>query len=238
MTRLDGQVAVVSGASRGIGLAVARALAGEGARIVMLARGATELEARARELGPCAHAIACDVADSVAVQRAAAAIAERYGASPDILVNNAGLFQLATVANTSPDDFVAVLDVNLLAPFRLIRAFLPGMRARGRGHVVGIGSIADHATFPENGAYAASKHGLRALHDVLRAELRGSGLRVTIVSPGPVDTPLWDPIGPDERPGFTPRAQMLAPTAVAGAVCYAVTQPGDVNVDLIRVSRS
>src|SRR5205807_1935193 len=80
------------------------------------------------------------------------------------------------------------IEVNLVAPFRLIRALLPVMRLRGRGDIVNIGSIADHMAFPENAAYAASKHGLRALHDVMRAELRGTGVRVTLVSPGPVDT--------------------------------------------------
>ena len=94
-----------------------------------------------------------------------------------MLVNNAGIFQLAPVAQTAPDAFLATLDANLVAPFRLVRALLPGMLARGSGHVVTIGSVADRATFPENGAYAASKYWLRALHEVLRAELRGTGVR-------------------------------------------------------------
>jgi NADP-dependent 3-hydroxy acid dehydrogenase YdfG len=92
--------------------------------------------------------------------------------------------------------------------------------------------------FPENGAYAASKHGARALHEVLRLELRGSGVRATLVSPGPVDTSLWDAIDPDRRPGFTPRSAMLDATAVADAVVYAVTRPGAVNIDELRLSRS
>jgi NADP-dependent 3-hydroxy acid dehydrogenase YdfG len=112
------------------------------------------------------------------------------------------------------------------------------MRDRGSGHVVTIGSVADHTALPHNAAYAASKFGLRGLHEVLRAELRASGVRATLVSPGPVDTPLWDAIDPDQRPGFTPRAMMLSPDAVAGAVLYAVTQPPEVNVDELRLSRS
>jgi NADP-dependent 3-hydroxy acid dehydrogenase YdfG len=76
------------------------------------------------------------------------------------------------------------------------------------------------------------------VHDVLRAELRHSGVRVTLVSPGPVDTPLWDAIGPDTRAGFTPRARMLSPDAVAAAVLFAVTQPADVDVELVRLSHS
>jgi NADP-dependent 3-hydroxy acid dehydrogenase YdfG len=112
------------------------------------------------------------------------------------------------------------------------------MRARRRGDIVSIGSIADHATFPGNAAYAASKHGLRALHDILRLELSGTGVRVTLVSPGPVNTSLWDEIDPDSREGFTPRTRMLSPDAIAAAVLYAVTQPPEVDVELVRLSRS
>ena len=237
-TSLAGRLAVVSGASRGIGLAVSRSLVEAGVRVIMLARGKAELDARAHELGTAAHAVTCDVGAEVDVERAAASIRERFGEAPDIIVNNAGLFRLTPVEKTSPTDFTAALDINLVAPFRIVHAFLPAMRARGRGDIVAIGSIADHTPFPDNGAYAASKHGLRALHEVLRAELRGSGLRVTVVSPGPVDTTLWDPIGPDNRPGFTPRRLMLPPSAVAAAVCFAVSQPPEVDIDLIRLSRS
>jgi NADP-dependent 3-hydroxy acid dehydrogenase YdfG len=103
---------------------------------------------------------------------------------------------------------------------------------------VTIGSIADRAAFPENGAYAASKFGLRALHEVLLAELRGSGVRATLVSPGPVDTALWDEVNPDQREGFTPRARMLSAAGVAAAVRFAITQPAGMNVDELRLSRS
>ena len=228
--------ALVTGASRGIGLAVARALAAE-MRVVMLARGAEELEARAAEIGPNALAYSCDVTDAAWVDTLVGHLRD-VGGAPEIIVNNAGLFELARVEDTAPDAFARALDVNLAAPFRIIRAFVGAMRARGRGHIVTIGSIADHAIFPENGAYAASKWGLRALHEVLRAELRGSGVRTTLVSPGPTDTPLWDPVSPDDRAGFTPRAQMLPATAVADAVLYAVRQPPSVDVEEIRLGRS
>jgi NADP-dependent 3-hydroxy acid dehydrogenase YdfG len=235
---LDGRTAVVSGASRGIGLAVARALTENGARVVMLARSADELAQRAAELGPRAHPVACDVGSASAVEGAVAAIREHCGAAPDIIVNNAGLFHLESIERTTVGELERTLAVNLVAPFRLLHAFLPELRARGGGHVVAIGSIADHTTFPENGAYAASKYALRALHEVLRAELKSSGVRVTVVSPGPVDTPLWDPIRPDTRDGFTPRSAMLPARAVAASVLFAVTQPPEVDVELIRLSRS
>ena len=235
---LAGRTAVVTGGSRGIGLACARALAAAGARVAMLARGEHDLRAAAAAVGASALPIACDVADREALRRASDAIRREAGAAPDIVVSNAGAFHLAPLEAMDAETFDETVETNLVAPFRLVRAFLGEMRARGSGHIVTIGSIADRMVFPENGAYAASKHGLRALHEVLRAELRGTGVRATLVSPGPVDTPLWDPIGPDTRPGFTPRAAMLAPEAVADAVLYAVTRPGEVDIDELRLSRS
>ena len=101
-----------------------------------------------------------------------------------------------------------------------------------------LGSVADRNIFPGNAAYSASKYGLRALHEVLRAELRGRGVRTTLVSPGPVDTELWDPIDPDNRAGFTPRAQMLTSADVADAVRWVVLAPSAVNVDELRLSHS
>jgi NADP-dependent 3-hydroxy acid dehydrogenase YdfG len=232
------RTALVTGASRGIGLAVARALAERGTRVVMLARDAAALRSAAGAIGPGALPVACDVGDARSLDETIARVRAELGEAPDVLVNNAGSFKLATADTADPRDFARAIDVNLVAPFRLVRAFLPDMRARKRGHLVSIGSIADHVAFPENSAYAASKFGLRGLHEVLRTELIGSGVRTTLVSPGPVDTALWDEINPDERPGFTPRASMLAPDAVAAAVMFAVTQPADVNIDEIRVSRA
>ena len=239
---LAGRVALVTGASRGIGLATAHALAAAGARVVLVARTADALaraaERIAVEHGVAALALPCDVRDAAAVDAVLERAVAWGGAAPDVLVNNAGVFELAPVAATAPDGFLATLDANLVAPFRLVRAVLPAMLARGAGHVVTVGSIADRHAFPENGAYAASKFGLRGLHEVLRTELRGTGVRASLVSPGPVDTPLWDPIGPDARPGFTPRAAMLPAEAVAAAIVYVVTAPAVVNVDELRLTRA
>lgn len=232
------RTAVVTGASRGIGLAVARALAERGIRIAMIARTPETLRDAAASIGANALAIQCDVGDAQSVDAMIQHVRAELGDAPDILVNNAGLFRLAPARSTDPADFVAALEINLVAPFRLIRAFLPAMQDRKRGHLVTIGSIADRAAFPENGAYSASKFGLRGLHQVLRAELAGSGVRATLVSPGPTDTPLWDEIDPDNRQGFTPRASMLRSEAVAAAVLFAVTQPAEVNVDELRLSRA
>jgi NADP-dependent 3-hydroxy acid dehydrogenase YdfG len=229
---LADRTAVVTGGSRGIGRAVAESLTAAGARVTLLARDAESLERVAGELG--ARAIPCDVANASDIDRALASIGE----APDILVNNAGRFQPLPLDETSPAALATALEVNLVAPFRFVHAIVPKMRARGRGDIVSIGSIADHQTFPGNAAYGASKHGLRALHEVMRTELRGTGVRVTLISPGPVDTSLWDEIDPDSREGFTPRSRMLSPNAVAAAVLFAVSQPRDVDIELVRLSRS
>jgi len=236
-----GRWALVTGASAGIGRALAEQLAAEGANLFLTARRLDRLNEIADWLrmqrGIEVETLAADLIEPGAPNEIYKRT-EASGIHPSLLVNNAGSFKLATADTADPRDFARAIDVNLVAPFRLVRAFLPDMRARKRGHLVSIGSIADHVAFPENSAYAASKFGLRGLHEVLRTELIGSGVRTTLVSPGPVDTALWDEINPDERPGFTPRASMLGPDAVAAAVMFAVTQPADVNIDEIRVSRA
>jgi NADP-dependent 3-hydroxy acid dehydrogenase YdfG len=230
--------AVITGASKGIGAALARRFTAEGAQVALLARTAGPLQAFASQLGTLARAFPCDVTNAADVSTVAERISTEFGGAPDVLINNAGLFQLAPVDAMQPADFTAIIATNLVAPFLLARAFLPGMRTRRSGTVVTVGSIADRAVFPENGAYAASKHGLRALHEAMRMELRGSGVRATLVSPGPVDTPLWDPVNPDSREGFTPRASMLTPDDVADMIWFAVSRPAGVNIDELRISRS
>ena len=233
---LAGRWAVVTGASRGIGAEVARRLAADGARLALVARSRDALTTLARELG--AEPVVCDVGDPAQTERAAEQIGTLAGGAPDIVVNNAGTFSISAAHKTTTEHFRRTLEVNLVAPFALVRAFLPGMRARGSGHLVTLGSVADRNIYPGNAAYSASKYGLRALHEVLRAELRGSGVRASLVSPGPVDTEIWDPIDPDRQPGFTPRAQMLTPADVADAIRWVLLAPDTVNVDELRLSRS
>jgi NADP-dependent 3-hydroxy acid dehydrogenase YdfG len=238
MTSPDVRTALVSGASRGIGLATARVFVESGMRVAMLARGVDALEAAATSLGPLALPFACDVGEGCAVDDVVHKVRVEFNGAPDVIVNSAGVFTLATFDTADPNDFAQAVDVNLIGPFRLVRAFLSEMRARKSGHIVSVGSIADRVAFPENAAYAASKFGLRGLHEVLRAELVGTGVRATLVSPGAVDTALWDEVDPDNRPGFSPRSAMLLPVAVADAVLFAVTQPSNVNIDELRLSRS
>jgi NADP-dependent 3-hydroxy acid dehydrogenase YdfG len=235
---LSGRTALVTGASRGIGAAVARRLGAAGARVVLLARNAEALRTLAGDIGAGAVAVPCDLSDSGAAEVARSALGRIGVEAPDIIVNNAGAFFVTPAHETTVGAFRDMLELNLTAPFAVVRAFLSAMRARGSGHLVTIGSIADRVAFPGNAAYAASKFGLRALHEVLRAELKGSGVRVSLVSPGPVDTPLWDAVDSTVRVGHTARQDMLTADAVAEAVSFVVTAPASLNVDELRLSHS
>ena len=234
---LHGRRILVTGASRGIGAAVARVVAAAGAHTVLVARSAGPLQEMAASLAN-AQAHPADLADAAAVARLAAEAPERLGGPIEVLINNAGIFTLAPVTATDDATIDAMLALNVAAPFRLLRSVLPAMRAAGTGHVITIGSVADRTTFAENGLYAATKYGARALHEVVRQELKGTGVRTTLISPGPTDTPLWNPIAPDTRPGFTPRSGMLAPESVADAVLWALTRGDAVNIDELRLSHT
>jgi len=235
---LRGKTALVTGASRGIGYAVARAFTGVGMRTWMLARTPSQLHHSAHALGKLAIAEVCDVSDVEAVRITVARIAADCNGAPDVVVNNAGLFPLAAIEDTSVEEFASALNTNLLAPFHLTRAFLPAMRTRGSGHNVLIGSVADRSVFPGNASYAATKFGSRALHEVLRMETLGSGVRSSLVSPSATDTSIWDAVDPDNREGFTKREAMLRTDAVADAVLWVVSRPPEVNIDELRLSRA
>jgi NAD(P)-dependent dehydrogenase (short-subunit alcohol dehydrogenase family) len=235
---LDGRSAIVTGGSKGIGLACATALAGAGARLFVLARHEQELASAADRIGAVATPIVCDVSRREDLEQAVRVVREALGGAPDIIVNNAARFAPMPAATMPLDEFETTLRVNLVPYFALVRAFLDDFLARGSGHIVSIGSIADRVAFADNAAYSASKFGARGLHEVLRRELRGSGVRVTLVSPGPTDTPIWEPVNPETRVGHTPRSQMLDAASVADAVLFAVTRPPQANIDELRLSRA
>ena len=231
--RLSGQRVVLTGATGGIGRAVADRLAQLGAALVLVARRAEPLEKLAEDLG--ATAVAGDVTDEGFVERLAAFVEDQWGDAPDVLINNAGAFTLSPIVETEPAEVRRLLAVNLRAPFELTKRFLPGMLARGSGHIVNVGSIAGRKPFRGNAAYSASKYGLRGLHEVLVEELRGTGLRATWIEPSAVDTPLWEDLDPDSREDLPSRAEMLAPAAVADAILFAVTRPPSVVVEELAI---
>jgi NAD(P)-dependent dehydrogenase (short-subunit alcohol dehydrogenase family) len=226
VSALAGRVALVTGASRGIGAATAEALRAAGARVVRVARA---LPADEDFLD-----LPADLTDAAQVDALAGRVRSEVGA-PDLVVSNAGGFLLRPLEQTTMADFDAQVAINLRGAFAVARVFLPMQRDAGRGSFVTVGSVADHVGFPENAAYAASKYGLRGLHETLLAEYRGTGVRLTLVSPGPTDTDIWAPFDPDRREGFPRRAEMLRPADVADAVLFVATRPPHVLVDWLRL---
>ncbi|HEX6307020.1 MAG TPA: SDR family oxidoreductase [Longimicrobiales bacterium] len=233
---LGGRIAVVTGATGGIGRAVAERLCAAGARVVLVARKSAAL----RELAASVRGVPveADVATEAGVARVAAAVDVLGGDGADTVVHAAGAFELAPLAATSVEAFDRMVAVNLRAAFLLVRRFVPGMVERGSGHVVTIGSIAGRQPFPANGAYSASKFGVRGMYAVLAAELRGTGVRATFVEPAATDTALWDAVDRERNAGLPQRSAMLSAEAVADAVLYAVTRPVDVLIPNILVERA
>jgi NADP-dependent 3-hydroxy acid dehydrogenase YdfG len=238
MGSLNGRTAVVSGASRGIGAGIAAALAVEGARVVMLARNEAKLKERSASLKGSIP-IVCDVTKPESVEKAAKRIASELKGAPDILVNNAGIFGVSMIEETSTDFFIETINTNLVGPFLLVRSFLGEMKKRKTGHIVTIGSVADRAIYSGNAAYSAAKFGVRAIHHVLRAELRGTGVRATLISPDATDTEIWETVIITD-PAGKPHSKrvMLSPDDVVAAVMFALTQPERVNIDELRLSHS
>jgi NADP-dependent 3-hydroxy acid dehydrogenase YdfG len=218
----------VTGASRGIGLAVADALGKAGMHVVRLSRSLKDATAKNRT------DIQADVAQPAAVERAIGRVEKELGV-PDVVVNNAGVFLVKPLAETTQEDFTTTLATNLTAPFLVARALIPRMVERGSGHLVSVGSISDYIGFPGSSAYAASKFGLRGMHEVIRAETAKTRVRTTLISPGPVDTDLWDAVDPDSKPGFTKRKDMMRAEDVAAAVLFAVSLPERVTITEIRM---
>jgi NAD(P)-dependent dehydrogenase (short-subunit alcohol dehydrogenase family) len=188
---LRGKVAVVTGGSRGIGLAIARALAAEGVSVSVTGRDASHLsEARPRieGAGPAqVETLQADVRVYAEVERAIAATVARFGGL-DILINNAGIGLFANVADMRPDQWSAVIDTNLTGVFNACHAAVPRLRERGGGFIVNISSLAGKNAFPGAAAYCASKAGLNAFSEALMQEVRYDNIRVSYVMPGSVAT--------------------------------------------------
>jgi 3-oxoacyl-[acyl-carrier protein] reductase len=218
-TTVQGKVALITGASRGIGLAIARSLAGLGAKVALCARDPQRLEAATAELkraGASVVAIPADVraADEIAhLVRAA----EQSLGPIEILVNNAGIGYFAPVQEASEADWDSVLDTNLKGVFLLSKAVAPGMIQRRSGHIINIGSLSGKSAFAGGAIYCASKWGLLGLTQCMAEDLRSYGVRVSAVLPGSVATDFSPHTGKDT-------SKMLQPDDVAHAVESIVTQ--------------
>lgn len=223
MSDLTGEVAVVTGATKGIGEAIARALADAGAQVAVTSRDAEAAEGVAGTLGREHIGLAMDVRSTVAVDVAAAEIVRRIG-TPTILVNNAGVNRIGPAESFTDDDWESVLDVNLTGVYRSCRAFGRLMLDAGKGSIVNVSSLSARMGLPGRAPYAASKAGIVGLTQTLGVEWAGRGVRVNAVLPGPVRTPMVaDAIArgildEHEITERTPAGRIAQPEDVAGAV--------------------
>jgi NADP-dependent 3-hydroxy acid dehydrogenase YdfG len=231
MTRLLDKVALITGGSSGIGLAVARSFLNEGARVAIVGRSQTKLQTALDQLRGGANLVShcADVAEMAQVQRTVDAIGRHWG-TVEILINNAGVnTKRRALRELTPETWRLLLGVNLDGAFHCIHAVLPGMIARKEGVIVNINSIAGKRASPVSGAaYSASKFGMRALGLCVAAEERESGIRVHNIMPGEVDTPILE-----ERPQpvtVEQRQKILKPEDVAAAVLFVTTLPRHVSV--------
>jgi len=191
MNSLNGKVAIVTGGSRGIGLAIARALVAEGVRVAVTGRSAAHLSTARRSIeaaGPGAvETLQADVRNRADVQRAVDATTARFGGL-DIAINNAGVGVFTNVASMTPEQWSEVIDTNLTGVFLVCHAVLPHMRSRGGGFIINISSLAGKNPFADGAAYCASKAGLNAFSEALMQEVRYDNIRVSYVLPGSVAT--------------------------------------------------
>ena len=221
--KLGGRAAIVTGAGRGIGRAVAAAFAREGAAVVLAARSASELDATARQIaeaGGRASAMPADVSDEAAVGALVKRALAEHGRI-DILVTAAGAAGFGSVADSKPTEWDQMLAVNLRGAMLCCRAVLPAMIAQRRGTIINIGSVVTSRILAGTAAYTASKYGLLGFSRVLAEELRPHGVRVGILSAAATDTPLWDAV-----PSAPDRGLMLRPEQVAeAALVMAALEP-------------
>ena len=243
MTRIDGKTILITGASSGIGAACARRFAAEGANLVLWARRRDRLEVMAAELSK-AHSVKVrvdevDVRDRVSVEKAAKALLAQ-GSAPDVLINNAGLASgLSLVQDGDLEDWDRMIDTNVKGLLFVTRALLPGMIARGVGHVINIGSTAGHQVYQKGNVYNATKFAVKALTEGINLDVAGTPIRVSSVDPGFVETEfsLVRFHGDETRAKSTYQGfRALTGDDVADTISYVVNLPPHVNIlDVIVV---
>ena len=209
---MDGRVAVITGASRGLGRAMAIALAGAGAKLALVSRDAAQLEKTAtavREAGSEAQVFPTDVTDETQVLKLERDMIARFGAV-HILINNAGINVRKTVPEFTLDEWRSVIDTNLTSAFLLCRAFVPHMKGKGYGRIINMTSIMSHVSLPARAAYSASKAGLLGFTRALALELAAEAITCVAISPGPFATEMNAPImnDPEKNAQFVSKIPM------------------------------
>ncbi|MCA2720218.1 MULTISPECIES: SDR family oxidoreductase [Microcystis] len=231
------QRALITGASSGIGKETALAFAKAGINLVLIGRNQQKLAtvaAMAADLGVSAQAYPLDLADISEVATRIAKIAQESGPI-DILINNAGMGYTNPLADTPLSDWQRVIDLNLTSVYQCVQGILPAMRQQGGGTIINVSSIAADNFFPDWGAYSVSKAGLVAFSRILAIEERANAIRVTIITPGAVNTPIWDS---DSVKADFDRSAMLTPDIIAQAILQAVLLPKQAVVETMTIMPS
>jgi NADP-dependent 3-hydroxy acid dehydrogenase YdfG len=236
--KLDGKIAVVTGASAGIGAATAYALADAGATVALVARRRERLEAMAAKMGGKTSVHTPDLYDPASVQGMIDEILAAHGRI-DILINNAGSMLSGPVATADPENLRKMANLNFVAPVLATRAVLPSMREAHSGHLVFVSSVGVKLFTPGNAVYAATKAGLQTFAEIVRRELVPDGIRVTTVFPGFVETEIVEHVADQTMKQnvetFMASITPLQPEAIADAILYAVTRPVGVSANDIFV---
>jgi len=230
VSQVEGAVSrrvLLVGASSGIGAETARHLARAGHRLALVARRAELLEKLGRELG--SESLPADACDRNAMDAVVAEACRRLGGL-DVLIYSAGTARFRPLESTSTDLWREMLGANLDGLFHAVQASLPSLLASGRGHVIGVLSIASRHAFGGSAAYTAAKYGALGLLESLRAEVRGRGVHVTAVLPGAVDTPLWD-----EIEGEWDRARMMLPEQIARVITSILSESSSGMLEEVRI---
>lgn len=229
--------ALITGASSGIGKATALALAQAGVDLVLVSRSQEKLASVADEARRYSVEVVTYAMDLAAVDQVRPAMAAIAQAHPPItiLINNAGMGYTGSLQDTPLADWQQVLTLNLTSVFQCIQGILPSMRDRQQGTIINVASIAAHQAFPDWGAYSVSKAGLVSLSKILAAEERGNGIRVTLVTPGAVNTPIWET---DTVQADFDRSTMLTPEMVAQSILYAALAPSQAVVEELVIMPS
>lgn len=233
--RLKNNVAIVTGASRGIGRAIARALAAEAATVVLAARDETALAETAHGVdsaGGRALTVPTDMTDEASIKNLVAVTQSRLGRL-DILINNAGVTHAAALEHTTTADFDRCMAVNARGPFILCREAIPFLRKAPRSYIVNIASVVGVKSYPHQSAYSASKHALRGMSMAVAEEVKADNIRVHVICPGGVATEMIGNVRPDIKSD-----DLMAPEEIAELVLYLVTHRGNAVIDELHIRRA
>ena len=233
--QLAGKVAIVTGASRGIGRAISLALAKESSIVVLAARSIQQLQITAEQVtlaGGTAHVVHVELTEEQSICNLIQVVNEKLGRL-DILVNNAGVTHSAQLEQTSTEDWQRCISINARAPFILCREALPLLKKSPEAYIINISSVVGIKGYPLQSAYTASKHALRGMTMSLAEELRGTNVRVHLLCPGGVDTDMVGRVRPDIA-----KDELIKPEEIAELVLYLLTHKGNAIVDELRIRRA